>query len=165
MHKRPFPSSLAFRTVRAIAAAAGMIAAALPAAAQSWPERPVKLIIPHSAGGAPDVLGRMLAKTLGEKLGQPFVVENRVGANGNIGTATVARAAADGYTLQAVTAETHGTCARRECNAIRRQRRRSLGCVLYSAERNLRFRQLSERVHPRVSFTRCVRNGLRSKDK
>jgi tripartite-type tricarboxylate transporter receptor subunit TctC len=70
-----------------------------PALAQNWPERPVKLIVPHSAGGAPDVMSRILAKVLGEKLGQPFVVENRVGANGNIGAGSVAIAAPDGYTL------------------------------------------------------------------
>ena len=97
MHKRPIPS-VAFRTVCAIAVTA-VAAATLPASAQSWPERPVKLIIPHSAGGAPDVLGRLLAKALGEKLGQPFVVENRVGANGNIGAGAVASSAPDGYTL------------------------------------------------------------------
>lgn len=74
-----------------------------PAFAQAWPERPVKMIVPHSAGGAPDVLGRLLAKVLGEKLGQPFVVENRVGANGNIGAASVATAVPDGYTLMFTT--------------------------------------------------------------
>src|SRR5438552_2613450 len=70
-----------------------------PALAEGWPERPVKLIVPHSAGGAPDVLSRIFAKVLGEKLGQPFVVENRVGANGNLGAGSVATAAPDGYTL------------------------------------------------------------------
>ena len=76
---------------------------ATPALGQNWPERPVKLIVPHSAGGAPDVLGRMLAKVLGERLGQPFVVENRVGANGNLGAAAVAASAPDGYTLMFTT--------------------------------------------------------------
>ena len=84
---------------RAIALAAGVVMAATSAAAQSWPERPVKLIVPHSAGGAPDVMSRLLAKVLAEKLGQPFVVENRVGANGNLGAGSVATAAPDGYTL------------------------------------------------------------------
>ena len=98
MHKRPSAASLAFRAVCAVAAAAGLWATS-PASAQNWPERPVKLIIPHSAGGAPDVLGRMLARMLGEKLGQPFVVENRVGANGNIGAGAAASSPADGYTL------------------------------------------------------------------
>jgi tripartite-type tricarboxylate transporter receptor subunit TctC len=78
---------------------AAAASATTPASAQGWPERPVKMVVPHSAGGAPDVLGRMLARMLGEKLGQPFVVENRVGANGNIGAASVAIAAPDGYTL------------------------------------------------------------------
>jgi tripartite-type tricarboxylate transporter receptor subunit TctC len=89
-----------------IATAAFLALAALsvtPALAQNWPERPVKLIVPHSAGGAPDVLGRMLAKVLSEKLGQPFVVENRVGANGNLGAASVAASAPDGYTLMFTT--------------------------------------------------------------
>lgn len=72
---------------------------AAPALAQGWPERPVKLIVPHSAGGAPDVLSRMFAKVFSEKLGQPFVVDNRVGANGNIGAGAAATAAPDGYTL------------------------------------------------------------------
>lgn len=86
------------RLTPVVAIVASLLGAA-PAVAQSWPERPVKLIIPHSAGGAPDVLGRMLAKMLGEKLGQPFVVENRVGANGNIGAGAVASSPPDGYTL------------------------------------------------------------------
>jgi tripartite-type tricarboxylate transporter receptor subunit TctC len=64
-----------------------------------WPERPVKLIVPFPAGGAADVVGRIFAKVFSEKLGQPFVVENRAGANGNLGAASVATAAPDGYTL------------------------------------------------------------------
>src|SRR5262249_18056874 len=95
MRKRPILPLLALSA----AYATGLLASTSSALAQAWPERPVKLIIPHSAGGAPDVLGRMLAKTLGEKLGQPFVVENRVGANGNIGAGAVASSAPDGYTL------------------------------------------------------------------
>ncbi len=64
-----------------------------------WPERPVKLIVPFPAGGAADVVGRIFAKLFSEKLGQPFVVENRAGANGNLGAASVATAPPDGYTL------------------------------------------------------------------
>jgi tripartite-type tricarboxylate transporter receptor subunit TctC len=99
MRKLPLPPSFTLRTACAIVAVAGLLAATSLASAQAWPERPVKLIIPHSAGGAPDGLGRLLAKMLGEKLGQPFVVENRVGANGNIGAGAVASSAPDGYTL------------------------------------------------------------------
>ena len=65
----------------------------------AWPERPVKLIVPFPAGGSADVVGRIFAKVLSEKLGQAFVVENRAGANGNLGAASVATAAPDGYNL------------------------------------------------------------------
>jgi len=66
---------------------------------KAWPERPVKLVVPYSAGGVVDVLGRMLAKSLEEDLGVPVVVENLTGAGGTIGAAAVARAQPDGHTL------------------------------------------------------------------
>src|SRR5258708_394366 len=69
------------------------------ARAQSWPARPVTLIVPFPAGGNADVLARALAAELSEKLGQQFIVDNRSGAGGNIGGAAVAKAAPDGYTL------------------------------------------------------------------
>ncbi|WP_439577707.1 Bug family tripartite tricarboxylate transporter substrate binding protein [Elioraea sp.] len=73
---------------------------ALPGApAAAWPERPVRLIVPFAPGGGTDLLGRSVAASLQDRLGQPFVVENRPGAGGTIGTASVARAAPDGYTL------------------------------------------------------------------
>lgn len=65
----------------------------------SFPKRSIMLIVPTSAGGAVDVLARLLAVRMGEDLGQTIVVENRAGAGGNLGTASVGRAAADGYTL------------------------------------------------------------------
>ena len=67
--------------------------------AQTWPERPVKLLVPFAAGGNIDVTGRLMAARLSETLGQQFVVENRVGGGGIIATEAVARAPADGYTL------------------------------------------------------------------
>lgn len=73
--------------------------AALGAAAQTYPNRPVKVIIPFPPGGTLDQLGRALAQKLSEQMGQPFVVENRPGGNGTIGADVVARAPADGYTL------------------------------------------------------------------
>jgi tripartite-type tricarboxylate transporter receptor subunit TctC len=87
-------------TTRTIAALAGflVLAAATPSRA-AWPERPVKLIVPFPAGGSADVVGRIFAKVFSEKLGQPFVIENRAGANGNLGAASVATSPADGYTL------------------------------------------------------------------
>lgn len=69
------------------------------AAAQSYPTRPVTIIVPYAAGGGIDVIARMLAQRFAEKLGQPFVVENRLGAGGVIASAFVAKAPADGYTL------------------------------------------------------------------
>jgi tripartite-type tricarboxylate transporter receptor subunit TctC len=69
------------------------------ALAQSWPQRPVKLLVPFAAGGNIDVMGRLAAARLSEALGQQFVVENRVGGNGVIAAEAVARATPDGYTL------------------------------------------------------------------
>ena len=69
------------------------------AAAQSYPAHPVKLVVPFPPGSTPDIVGRTLATKLQEALGQPFVVENRTGAGGNIGTEAVAKAPADGYTI------------------------------------------------------------------
>ena len=79
-------------------------AAALPAVsrvawAQSYPTRPVRIIIPFPAGQATDTIARLMGQSLSERLGQPFVIENRTGAGGNIGTETVVRATPDGYTL------------------------------------------------------------------
>jgi tripartite-type tricarboxylate transporter receptor subunit TctC len=67
--------------------------------AQSYPARPVHIVLGFPAGGSSDVIGRLIAQWLSERLGQPFVFENRPGAGSNIGTETVARAAPDGYTL------------------------------------------------------------------
>jgi len=87
------------RTFLKATLAAGLAAAAFGAAAQAYPSRPVKVIIPFPPGGTLDAVGRQLAQKLGEQLGQPFVVENRAGGNGTIGAGVVAQAPADGYTL------------------------------------------------------------------
>lgn len=81
--------------------AAALLAAALPAFAQApaWPARPVKLIANFPAGGPADLIARSMADVLQKQLGQPFVVENRAGASGNIGADAVAKAPADGYTV------------------------------------------------------------------
>jgi tripartite-type tricarboxylate transporter receptor subunit TctC len=77
----------------------GLLAAAPTLAADSWPTRAVKVIVPHPAGGSVDALARMVTRRLSDTLGQPFIVENRAGANGNIGAAAVVSAPPDGYTL------------------------------------------------------------------
>src|SRR3954471_677517 len=69
------------------------------ATAQDYPARPVTIVVPQAAGGANDILGRVVAQQLSQAFSQQFVVENRAGANGNIGTAAVGKAPRDGYTL------------------------------------------------------------------
>ncbi|MDB5852439.1 MAG: hypothetical protein JWR22_480 [Herminiimonas sp.] len=67
--------------------------------AQSWPAKPIRLIVPYAVGGSTDSTARLIAKSLGQRLGQPVVVENRAGAGGAIGQEIVAKSPADGYTL------------------------------------------------------------------
>src|SRR5215471_10081342 len=79
-------------------------AAALPllsrfARAQGYPTRIVRIVVPYAAGGAPDIIARLVGQGLSERLGQQVIIENRPGAGGNIGTEVVVRAPADGYTL------------------------------------------------------------------
>ena len=87
------------------AAALGLLAAVLcftqssPAHTQAWPSRPVTMVVPFTAGTTSDVIARSLAQELSAKLGQTFVIENKGGAGGNIGAATVSRAQPDGYTI------------------------------------------------------------------
>lgn len=82
-------------------------ALAAPAAQAAWPEKPITIIVPWAAGGSTDILARMLSEGLTQSLGQPVVVENRSGASGNIGSAYVARAKPDGYTLLVGSMSTH----------------------------------------------------------
>lgn len=81
---------------------AGLAAAAMPAsahAADTFPDRPLRLIVGYAPGGPTDILARVMGQEMGEALGQPMVIENKPGANGNIGTETVQRAAPDGYSI------------------------------------------------------------------
>jgi len=84
-----------------IAATLALLATSLGVAAQSWPTRPVKIIVPYPPGGAVDVATREVAQKLADELKQPFVIENKPGASGTIGTGYVAKSPADGYTFVA----------------------------------------------------------------
>jgi len=83
--------------VQAAIASAGTLA--LPAFAQAWPSRPIKLVVPFPPGSSPDIIARMLAEPLGQALKETVIVDNRPGAGGNVGTGAVAKAEPDGYTF------------------------------------------------------------------
>jgi tripartite-type tricarboxylate transporter receptor subunit TctC len=82
---------------------------ALPGAAlaQTWPVKPIRLMVPFPPGGSTDIVARIVAQKLGERLGQSLVIENRGGGGGTIGTAAVAKSAPDGYTLTVASTSTH----------------------------------------------------------
>ena len=90
-----------YKFSRRLVLLAGALTLALPqlATAQSWPTKPIKLIIPFAAGGTTDILGRLLAQQLTKDLGQNVIVENKGGAGGNIAAEFVAQSPADGYTI------------------------------------------------------------------
>src|SRR5918998_5934179 len=96
--------SMRRRTVLGLPA---LLATARTAAAQEYPARPVRIVVPSPAGQGSDIFARRVAERLRDALRQPFVVENRPGAGGNIGSAAVARAEPDGYTLLWGTNATH----------------------------------------------------------
>ena len=76
-----------------------LLLGSLSAAAQDWPSKPVKIVVPFGAGSTPDVVARLIADHLQKKLGQTFLIDNKPGASGNIGTDAVAKAAPDGTTI------------------------------------------------------------------
>jgi tripartite-type tricarboxylate transporter receptor subunit TctC len=94
---------MTFRSIRFLAAgvcaAASIAGLASPAAAADYPVRPVRWVVPYPPGGTTDVLARIVAQWLTEKMGQPFVIENKPGAGNNIGTEMVVNAPPDGYTM------------------------------------------------------------------
>ncbi len=91
-----------------LSAALGSATMAGPATAQQWPERQVTIIVPSAPGDGSDIAARLIAEKLRSALGQPFVVENRMGAGGVVGSAAAARAPADGYTFIMGNAGSHG---------------------------------------------------------
>jgi len=90
-HRRQF--------LQLVASAATLPAFARIASAQAYPTRPVRIIVGFAAGGTTDIISRLIGQWLSERLGQPFIIDNRPGAGGNIGAEAVVRAPADGYTL------------------------------------------------------------------
>ena len=94
------------RLLLALVAWAG-VCGVLPAGAQSYPSKPVRLVVPFPAGGATDVLARTISLRAAEKLGQQIVIDNRPGAGGTIGSDHVAKSPSDGYTLLIATGSTH----------------------------------------------------------
>jgi len=93
--------------LRLATSAALLCAASATAVAQSYPSKPVRMIVPFPAGGATDIIGRIAAQKLAEAMGQQFVVDNRGGAGGTIGTEIAAKAVPDGYVLITGTSSTH----------------------------------------------------------
>ncbi len=87
------------KTLHVCFALAILLGNALTASAQSYPTHPIALVVPFSAGGPTDTIGRIMAERMGRSLGQTIVVENTTGAGGSIGVGKVVRAAPDGYTL------------------------------------------------------------------
>ena len=85
--------------MKIVVALLGLFVATLPVAAQDWPAKPVKIVVPFGPGSTPDVVARLIADHLQKKLGQPFIIDNKPGASGNIGTDAVAKAAPDGTTI------------------------------------------------------------------
>ena len=85
-----------------------LLAVSTAASAQSWPNKPIRYIVPFAAGGTTDILGRMVGAKLAEALGQPVVVENRPGAAGAVGVDMLAKSPPDGYTIGGGTVSSHG---------------------------------------------------------
>ena len=95
-------------TLRIAAALAAVLAAATPAAAQTYPAKPINMIVPFAAGGPTDIIARIVGEHMGRTLGQQIVIENVAGAGGTTGTTRTAQAAPDGYTIMMGHMGTHG---------------------------------------------------------
>jgi tripartite-type tricarboxylate transporter receptor subunit TctC len=92
-----------FQIARRCLLAVAATSLALPALAQGYPNKPIKLVVGYAAGGATDVIARLVGQKMGDSMGQPVVIDNRAGANSNLGAEVVARAPADGYSVYVFT--------------------------------------------------------------
>jgi tripartite-type tricarboxylate transporter receptor subunit TctC len=90
---------------------AAALSSTVACAQAGWPDRPIRLIVPFTAGSSSDIVARIVAQKLGERLKQQLIVDNRVGASGNMGTEAVARADPDGYTIGLANTSTHAVTA------------------------------------------------------
>lgn len=95
------------RSLLALVAVATLAGSVLAQTDERWPSKPIRMIAPFPPASTADVIARVLGQRLGQRLGQQFVVDNRVGASGNIGADAIAKAAPDGYTVGIVTSSTH----------------------------------------------------------
>ncbi len=108
MHITTAPSNQRRRLLTLVALCSGLAVPGWVAAQSTWPTKPVRIVVPFAPGGTTDILARVLAPELSKVFGQPFVVDNKAGAGGNIGAEIVAKSPADGYTLLMGTVGTHG---------------------------------------------------------
>jgi Tripartite tricarboxylate transporter family receptor len=107
IRKEPISSAGTMPIIPFIAALAALVVATAPAFAQSWPNRPITMVVPFAAGGASDVIARIVAEALRAELGQTMVVENVGGAGGMVGANRVAKASPDGYQMVLGNVGTH----------------------------------------------------------
>lgn len=117
-----FRMSLSRRAVLALPALAAFPAPLREALADTWPNKPVHIIVPFAPGGSGDITARLVGKYMEEKTGQPFVIDNKPGANGIVGVLSVKSSAADGYTLMLATTSTNRL---HSAHWYRRSRRRA----------------------------------------
>src|SRR5262245_8763895 len=110
---------------RLVLALVAMVAITSSAQAQdAWPSKPIRLIAPFPPASTSDVIGRVFGQKMSQRLGQPVVIDNRVGASGNLGADAIAKSAPDGYTIGIVTSSTHAVAVSLSSKLPRSEERR-----------------------------------------